>query len=436
MILPMDLSPFAQILENRDGTLFIDGVSSNHLINEFGSPLYVISEMRIREKYNLLFNTLSKYYHKVRIYYSAKANTNLAILKILENEGSYIDTVSPGEVFLALKAGFTPDKIMFTGTNVRDDELKFLVKSGVTFNIDSISQITRLLKIDVPNLISVRINPELGAGHHAKVITAGKTSKFGIYEGNILKAYKIAKLAGVKNFGIHMHIGSGILKIEPFILAAEKLLSITNYIKERLGINFKFIDFGGGLGIPYKPDEKPLDIDLFANKILGLFKKKIHECGFDESWFFIEPGRYIVCDAGVLLSTVNTIKVTPQKKFVGIDAGFNTLVRPAMYNSYHPIIVANKLKKHETDIYDIVGPICESGDILGYDRKLPKINEGDLLAILNTGAYGFSMSSQYNSRPRCPEVIVRKGKYALTRKKETFKTLLKGQKHPPWFTRN
>jgi diaminopimelate decarboxylase len=419
-------------LENRDGILYIDNVSTVKLAEEFDVPLYVLSENRIRENFRRLKEALLKYYSKTRIYYSAKANTNIAVLKILADEGAYLDAVSPGEVFLALKAGFPPEKILFTGTSVRDDELKFLTNLGVTINIDSLSQLKRLLNFYTPKIISVRVNPEIGAGHHEHVITAGRNSKFGIWETDVLKAYNMALEAGVERFGIHMHIGSGILEIEPFLLAAEKLLRIAQNVHEKLGLIFEFIDFGGGLGVPYRPEDKPLDVNLFAEKMLTLFKCRIEEYHLGEPYFCLEPGRFIVCDAGILLTRVNTIKITPFKKFIGVDAGFNTLIRPAMYGSYHPIMVANRLYELEEEIYDIAGPLCESGDILARDRKLPKIFEGDLLAILNAGAYGFSMSSQYNSRPRCAEVLVKGGKYALIRERETLEDLLRGQIIPEW----
>ena len=419
-------------LEDRDGILYIDGVSSLELAEKFDTPLYVLVERRIRENYRRLYDALRRHYKKVRIYYSAKANTGLSVLKILESEGSYIDAVSPGEVFLALKAGFTPDRILFTGTSVRNDELRYLVDSGVTINIDSLSQLRRLLKIHVPEILSVRVNPEIGAGHHEHCITAGRNSKFGIWEDDIVKAYRYAKNAGVKRFGMQMHIGSGILTIEPFLLAAEKMLSMAHRVRKELDVKFDFIDLGGGIGVPYKPEEKPLDIDLYAEKLLRLYIERINEYDLGEPWFCIEPGRYIICDAGILLTLVNTVKTTPFKKFVGVDAGFNILIRPAMYGSYHPIVVANKLRFKDEEVYDIAGPLCESGDLLAKDRKLPRICEGDLLAILNAGAYGFSMSSNYNSRPRCGEVLVKNGEYALVRRKERLEDLLRGQEIPSW----
>jgi len=419
-------------MKERDGVLYIDGVSALNLAREFGTPVYVMSEQRLRENYRRLHGALSRRYSRIRVYYSAKANTSLSVLKVLESEGAYLDAVSPGEVFLALEAGFSPDRILFTGTSVRDDELRFLVDSGVTINIDSLSELERLLSFHVPEILSVRANPEVGAGHHEHVITAGKNSKFGIWEEDMVNAYRKAKEAGVEKFGIHMHIGSGILAVEPFLRAAEKLLKIAGLVHAEVGVNFEFIDLGGGIGIPYRPEETPLDLDLYAERVLGLYRNRMSEYRLGEPFFCVEPGRFIVCDAGVLLTAVNTLKVTPFKKFVGVDAGFNTLVRPAMYGSHHPIIVANRLSEPDREVYDVAGPLCESGDLLARDRRLPKIREGDLLAVLNAGAYGFSMSSQYNSRPRCAEVLVRNGEYALVRERETFKTLLAGQRYPPW----
>ena len=419
-------------MENRNGELYVDGVSARELAVRFDTPLYVISEKRIRYNYNRLCKALIRNYPKTRIYYAAKANSNLSVLKILETEGAYIDVVSPGEVALSLKAGFSAERILFTGTSVRNDELNFLVDSNVTINVDSLSQLNRLLSITVPSLLSVRVNPEIGAGHHTHVITAGKQSKFGLLEENALKAYATAKSAGVERFGIHMHMGSGILGVEPFVLALEKLLSIAKRIHEQVGVGFEFIDIGGGLGVPYKPEDKELDLTLFSDTVLTLFRRRISEYGLGTPFFCVEPGRYLVCDAAVLLTAVNTVKTTPLKKFAGVDAGFNTLVRPTMYGSYHPILVANKLNYSEEETYDVVGPICESGDALARERRLPKIAEGDLLAVLNAGAYGFAMSSQYNARPRAAEVLVKNGEHALVRAPETFEDLLAGQRGAEW----
>jgi diaminopimelate decarboxylase len=415
-------------LEDRKGSLFFDGFPVKELAEKYDTPLYVVSEKRIRDNYNRLHDALIRNYKYVRIYYAAKANSNLTILKILQSEGAYLDTVSPGEVFMGLTSGYTPDRILFTGTSVRNDELKFLADTNVTVNVDSQSELDRLLKIAVPPVLSVRVNPEIGAGHHSHCITAGPDSKFGLWEEDALKAYATAKKARVERFGIHMHIGSGILDVEPYVLAVEKLLSIAKRVHDEVGIEFEFIDIGGGLGVPYKPEDHELDLAEFTAKIVAPFKSKVKEYGLGKPFLCVEPGRYLVCDASILLTTVNTVKVTPSKKFVGVDAGFNTLVRPTMYGSYHPVLVANKLEAADKETYDVVGPICESGDALAKDRVLPLVEEGDLLAVLNAGAYGFSMSSQYNARPRAAEVMIRQGKPVLVREREQLDDLMSSQR--------
>jgi diaminopimelate decarboxylase len=415
-------------LENREGKLYFDGVSAIELAEQFDTPLYLVSESRIRGNYQRLHDALTRNYKKIRVYYAAKANSNLSVLKILENEGAYLDAVSPGEVSMALAAGFPPERILFTGTSVRNDELKFLVDSTVTVNVDSLSQLDRLLKITVPDALSLRVNPEIGAGHHDHCITAGKNTKFGLWENDALKAYEKAKEAGVERFGIHMHVGSGVLDVEPFVLALDKLLTVAKKAHDKIGVSFEFVDMGGGLGVPYKPEDKELDLSLFSEKVLTLFKSRAGEYDLGEPFFCVEPGRYLVCDASILLTRVNTVKVTPFKKFVGVDAGFNTLVRPTMYGSYHHMLVANNLNSPDEETYDVVGPVCESGDVLARDRRLPKIQEGDLLAVLNAGAYGYAMSSQYNARPRAAEVLVKNGKYTLIREREQLDDLMYGQR--------
>jgi diaminopimelate decarboxylase len=415
-------------LENREGKLYFDGVSAIELAEQFDTPLYLVSESRIRGNYQRLHDALTRNYEKIRVYYAAKANSNLSVLQILETEGAFLDAVSPGEVSMALAAGFPPERILFTGTSVRNDELKFLVDSAVTVNVDSLSQLDRLLKITVPDALSVRVNPEIGAGHHDHCITAGKNTKFGLWENDALKAYEKAKEAGVERFGIHMHVGSGVLDVEPFVLALDKLLTVAKKVHDEIGVSFEFVDMGGGLGVPYKPEDKELDLSLFSEKVLTLFKSRVGEYDLGEPFFCVEPGRYLVCDASILLTRANTVKVTPFKRFVGVDAGFNTLVRPTMYGSYHHVLVANNMDSPDEETYDVVGPVCESGDVLARDRRLPKIQEGDLLAVLNAGAYGYAMSSQYNARPRAAEVLVKNGKYTLIREREQLDDLMYGQR--------
>ena len=424
----------SNIFESRDGVLYIDGVSSLELAEIYDTPLYVMSESKILEKHAILRSALSKFFERYIILYSAKANTNLSILKIMKNLGCHLDVVSPGEVYLAMEVGYPPEDIVFTGTMVRDDELRFVLERGVPINVDSLSELRRVLKISVPDFISVRVNPEFGAGHHEHVITAGKESKFGIWEEAVIKAYRMAKEAGVERFGIQMHIGSGILEVEPYLMATNKLLDIMSKVHDAVKIEFEVIDIGGGLGVPYRPGEKSLDVELLFKRVSELFHERVEALGLQTPIFAIEPGRFMVCEAGVLLTRVNTVEDKLYKKFVGVDAGFNTLIRPAMYGSYHPIVVANKMDEEAVEKYTIAGPICESGDLLAKDRSLPIIEEGDLIAILNAGAYGFSMSSQYNSRPRAAEVLVYNGRHELIRERESFEDLKYRQRIASWLT--
>ncbi|MBN1330903.1 MAG: diaminopimelate decarboxylase [Candidatus Heimdallarchaeota archaeon] len=422
----------ANHLENQDGELFIDGLSTMSLVRKYGSPLYVLSESRIRKQYQLLHNALIENYPLSRIFYSVKANSNLSVLKILKKEGSYLDVVSPGEVFLALEAGFSADKMLYTGTSVTNQELDYLLEKNIAINIDSKSLLDRLIDYNVPSLVSFRVNPLIGVGHHKKVVTAGKSAKFGITESGIVDVYRSAQKIGVEKFGMQMHIGTGSLQVEPFAEALFKLLDIASLVHKETGIQFEFIDIGGGIGVPYKPGEETVNVQQYASTLLSIFKERIKDDNLGSPYFYVEPGRFIVADAGLLLAEVNTIKKTPFKQFVGIDAGFNTLVRPTMYGSYHHVLVANKLNAEETQEYDIVGPICETGDILAENRTLPDISEGDLLAITNAGAYGFSMSSTYNSRPRAAEVLVNNGKSEIIRERESFSDLLLNQKIAGW----
>ena len=412
--------------ENDSGVLSIDGVPSSQLADEYDTPLFVYSENRIRTNVNLLKKAVQKHYPKTRILFACKSNTSIGILEVLRDEGMEIDAVSPGETFLALAAGFSPEEILYTGTSVREDELKYLLDAGVRLNVDSVSQMRSLLELGVPETISVRINPEVGAGHHEHVITAGPDVKFGVWESQAPEAYRLAREAGVSRFGMQMHIGSGIMDVSKFILAVNRLLEIAKHVQDEAAITFDFIDIGGGIGVPYKPEEEEVDIDSFFERLLGFMVKRMAELDLGEPEIWLEPGRYLVAEAGVILTRVTTLKSSPGKEFVGVDAGFNTLIRPAMYGSYHHIHSASGLDEPVQE-YTVYGPLCESSDIFARDRVIPKVEEGDLLAIMNAGAYGFSMSSHYNSRPKAAEVIAMDDESRLIRERETLDDLLRGQ---------
>ena len=417
---------------NDKNHLDIGGADAVDLADEFGTPTYVIDENRIRDNYNRFYQAFSKYCPDFKVFYACKANTNLAVMKILESEGACIDAVSPGEVHISKMLGFSGDRILFTGNNITNDELKFVHDEDVILNIDSVSALKRLAKVINPQglKISFRVNPMVGAGHHDHCITGGVMSKFGIMEDEAVDIYNMARELGFNPIGMHSHIGSGILDPEPFKLAIESTMDIAGKVHQETGIDFEFVDFGGGVGIPYTPDEHVVDLDNFAEVNVNLFKEKLEEYDMGNPSMYLEPGRYIVGDACVLLVRVNSLKQS-YRKFIGVDAGFHTLLRPAMYDSYHHIVDASKMNSQDCQEVDIAGNVCESGDLFARDRLMPDVCEGDVLGILNAGAYGFTMSSNYNSRPLAAEVLVNNGKPVIVRERQTFEDLYAKQSIPP-----
>lgn len=410
--------------ESIDGNMLIGGIPATDIADEFGTPVYVTDEAILRENYRRLYGAFAKHMD-TRIHYACKANSSLAILSILESEGSRLDVMSIGEALTGIKAGFSPDRILRTGLNVSNAELKALVDAKVNINIDSESELERLAKISTDVPLSVRITPGVGTGHSSKVSTGSKGSKFGIPLDRVVRTYKRAKELGFPIKGIHMHIGSGGSNTEPFMEATDILINKAVEIKEELDIDLEFIDIGGGINVPYRPNEQEMDVDDLAGTITDMIKE-----GTDIKTIALEPGRYIVADSTVLLTRCVDIKHAGTKNYLGVDAGFNTLIRPAFYDSYHHVAIANKFNKACEFKYDVVGPICESGDFLARDRVLPIPEEGDLVAVYGAGAYGFSMSSRYNSRPRCREVLVNKKKAELIRDSESIEDEWKYQRIP------
>ncbi len=411
--------------EGKDGIMQFGGMSTVEIAERFGTPVYVTDEQIVRENYRRVYEAFSRFMD-TEIHYACKANTNLAILRILEQEGSCIDAVSIGEVLTCLKAGFTPERIMYTGVNVSDNELKEIVDTGCRINIDSESELERLSVILGERCkgfpISFRITPGVSSGHGAKVMTGGKGAKFGIPYDRVMDTYARAKELGYDIKGIHAHTGSGGNTTDPFIEVVEVLIELTNRLRDELDIHLEFIDFGGGLGVPYKPQEEECDVNDLGAEITDMILEET-----DVKKVCLEPGRYLVCDATILLSRVNDVKDAGPKKYVGIDAGFNTLIRPSFYDSYHHVALANKFNKACVAKYEVVGPICETGDYIAHDRILPNPKEGDLLCVYNAGAYGFSMSSRYNSRPLCAEVLVNDGKAELIRDAESMEDIWRHQ---------
>lgn len=409
---------------NEEGNMVIGGLRAAELAARFGTPVYVTDESAVRENYRRIRDAF-KPYMPVRVHFACKANTALAILRILEQEGSHIDAVSIGEVDACLRAGFPPHRILYTGVNVSDRELEQVVARGVNVNVDSLSELERLARISTEVRISFRVNPQVGAGHHTHVVTGAKTSKFGVPKDLIVRAYDRALELGFMPFGLHAHIGAGVQDVAPFAEVTEVLVGIMNEVESRLGLKLEVLDIGGGVGVPYRPEDKAMDVDAYAREVTSRIKGRC-----SARTVAIEPGRYIIADTTVLLTTVVDIKETGDKRFCGVDAGFNTLVRPAFYGSYHHVAVANRFGRPGEFTYDVVGPICESGDFIAKDRLLPRVEEGDVIAVYDAGAYGFTMSSSYNMRGRPREVLVKDGLASVIREEESLDDLLRLERIP------
>ncbi len=420
----MNLPPSLSV---RDGHLCVAGEDCTVLAERFGTPLYVTDGERVVEKYREYYQALSSHYSQVQVLYAAKANGNLALLRMLGKAGAGADVFSSGELRLALRAGMRPEHLLFNGNSKSEADLILAVQSGVKISVDSLDELMRLDAVAASEgktaEIAFRVNPAIEVPTHPKIATGLRTSKFGIPAGQILGAYQAAlSCEHVKPIGLHCHIGSQILDIEPFVREAEVLVHLAGKLTD-LGVHLQFIDLGGGLGIPYRHATDPIPTaEAYAARVMPVFLRGIHDAGIrPECW--VEPGRYLVADSTVLLTRVNSVKEA-HRRFVNVDAGFNLLVRPAMYDAYHEVVVANRAQEPLQNLCTIAGPICESGDILAEDRSLPVVRVGDLIALLDTGAYGFAMSSQYNARPRCAEVLMEGGNAVVMRRAETVDDLI------------
>lgn len=409
--------------------LFIEDVDTVDLAREFGTPLYVTSEARLRQNirnYHSAFPDADKYF-------AVKANGNLTVLRILAQEGAGADVFSCGELNLARMAGMPKDKVLFNGNSKSELDHCTALEAGVKISVDSREELSSLsataVRIDRKAEVLFRINPDVSPKTHPKIATGLSTSKFGIPEKQVAETYKRAMdLPGVEPVGLHCHIGSQILDISPFVEAVTKMMDVAAQVVDAGG-KIKAIDIGGGLGTQYMPDmQAPMPFDL-ASGVLPVFQDRCRESGISPK-LILEPGRSIVADTTVLLTAVNVVK-RAHVNFVAVDAGFNVLARPMLYDSYHHVVAANRAGRPEEEKYTIVGPICETGDILAKDRLLPKVERGDVLAFFDAGAYGFSMASQYNGRPRPAEVLVNGDMAELTRRAEDNSALLAGQRIPP-----
>ncbi len=419
----------------QNGHLHINKQDCVALAHAYGTPLYVTSEDRIVGQYRSYKTALLTRYPKVQVLFAAKANGNLAVLRALAREGAGADVFSSGELHLALEAGMAPEKLLFNGSSKTPQDLELAVKKGVKVSVDSLDELHQLdaaaQAAGKTVKIAFRVNPALEVPTHPKIATGLATSKFGIPHQEIPAAYREALACNnIQPVGIHCHIGSQILDIEPFVRAAEVMVRIAQELT-LMGVKLEFIDLGGGLGIPYHHDTDPAPTpEDYAAKVIPVFRAGVEACGITpELW--VEPGRSLVADSTVLLTRVNSTK-SAHKKFANVDAGFNLLIRPAMYDAYHEVIVANKADAPLTTEYTVTGPICETGDIVAADRRLPQIAAGDIIAILDAGAYGFAMSSQYNCRPRCPEVLIQGSRVSLMRRGETVGDITAPMQCPPW----
>ena len=396
--------------------------SAVELVKKFSSPLYVYDEKVLRESCQKIKQlcTLKNF----QIYYAVKANSNIALLKIIRSEGLHAEVISLSELKLTQLAGWNKKEILFSGNNIATEDFEWLVKNQFFVCLDSLCQLETYFKLGGDNAC-IRINPIKGEGHHRRVVTAGKV-KFGIDLPQVGKAFELATQKKKKITGINAHIGSLFLDSAPYQETVLLLLKIA----ERYP-SVEYIDFGGGFGIAYKEDEKDFPIEKYSKKFTEMLKnwtEKTQKINKGKVSFGVQPGRYIMGHAGCCLAKVNSIKNNQGIDFLGTDLGFNFLLRPEFYGSYHKIIhCSNNSKK--TKKFTITGNICESGDILGKDRNLPQnIKIGDILAILDTGAYGFSMASNYNSMLRPAEVLIDlKGEAKLIRKRESLSDLTENQ---------
>jgi diaminopimelate decarboxylase len=419
----------------RHGELCCEEVSLKEAADEFGTPLYVYSAATILDHYRRLDAALAPLDHL--ICYAVKANSNGAILKLLAEAGAGFDIVSGGELFRVLKAGGAATKCTFAGVGKSRDEIEYALDEGVfSFNVESEAELEWIDRIaggkSVRAPIAVRVNPDVDAGTHRYVSTGRSENKFGIALDRIAAVYeKAAKLPNIRVRGVQMHIGSQITAAAPFAEAIAKVTSLIGELKQKHGL--EFFSIGGGMGIIYRRalesgsgkwwhdhggEESAFTVADYAAAIVP----PLREIGLP---VLLEPGRFLVGNAGVLLTRVRYIKETASKKFIIVDAGMNDLIRPALYQSYHEIVPVGEPTETQRAIVDVVGPVCESGDFFAQDRELPSLNEGDVVALMSTGAYGFAMASNYNSRPLPAEVLVEGDRSTLIRRRQTAEDLVR-----------
>jgi diaminopimelate decarboxylase len=407
-----------------EDNLFCEEVPVEKIAREVGTPFYLYSHRTLRRHFQVFDAAFAEVPHIVC--FAVKANSNTAILRIFVREGGGMDLVSGGELYRALKAGADPAKIVYSGVGKREDEIDYALKTGILmFNVESEQELEKINEraqaLGVRAGIGLRVNPDVDPQTHPHISTGLRENKFGIDVEGALTAYKRA--ANLKNLeikGVSCHIGSQVTKISPFIDALGRLKELIRQLRgERIAI--RYLDLGGGLGITYDQEAPPPPKE---------YARAIIDASRDMACTFIfEPGREIVGNAGILVARVLYTKENKGKKFIIVDAGMNDLIRPSLYGSFQQIQPVIRSEREEITA-DVVGPICESGDFLAKGRRMPAVERDELIAVMSAGAYGFSMSSNYNSRPRIPEILVRDDRYYVIRKRESCEDLIRGEEIP------
>jgi diaminopimelate decarboxylase len=411
--------------EYRDGRLSAEEVSVREIAEQVGTPVYIYSARTLRRHFRVVREAFAG--TDTIICYAVKALSNLTILKLFSDLGAGFDIVSAGELVRCLKAGADPGKIVFSGVGKTDHEIEMALKTGILMiNVESrpelyrVSEVARRLRLTAP--VSLRVNPDLNPATHPHISTGHRDSKFGIPLSQVREYYSEARgLPHLALIGLTTHIGSQITDTAPFVEAAQKAATIVRDLRSD-GIALKYLDLGGGLGIPYY--EQPPPPAEYAAALLG----PLHDLGLT---VIIEPGRVLVGNAGILVTRVLYVKETDVKRFVVVDGAMNDLIRPVLYEAYHEIRPVEQRRGSSPQVADVVGPICESGDFFARERVLPEVQAGDLLAVMSAGAYGFVMSSNYNSRPRAPEVVVDGARFHVVRERESYDDLIRGERIVP-----
>jgi diaminopimelate decarboxylase len=410
----------------HDNVLYCEDVPVRDIASQIGTPFYLYSHATLKRHFQL-FNAAFDGVERL-VCYSAKANTNQAILKLFADLGCGLDIVSGGELYRGLKAGFSPDRIVYSGVGKRIDEIDFALDAGILmFNVESLDELAQIdrragiLKKRAP--IAIRINPDVDPKTHPYTATGLKKNKFGIGYEVALDSYRVAgELENLDILGVDCHIGSQITEAGPFQDALENLKHLIAELKSA-GMNIRYLDMGGGLGITYA-DESPPSLQEYADAIISQLKNM-------DLQLILEPGRVLVGNAGILVTEVLYRKAGEVKNFIIVDAGMNDLLRPTLYNAFHAIEPVENSRK-DVIVADVVGPICESGDFLAVDRSIADVKSGDLLAVMSAGAYGFVMSSNYCSRPRVAEVMVHGDRFNVVKARETYEDLVRGETVPPF----